>query len=245
MSLVSKILAAVGICMACLFTTSPALAIPSLPASYYGMVKINDANVPDGTLIQALISGQVFAEVQTQTYQGDSVYTLDIPGDDPDTTVMEGGQDNDTIIFTIGGLEAVQTSPWKSGTNINLDLGVSTSATMQPPQETTTPMPAWTATSDRTQAATTPTARFTTTASTGNKTQETPGKSTSMIGFGTPGLTDQPTINKPSPTISSATDPEDTSSSFSKTIVVSLIIVGSILSAILWFLFFRKPKVWK
>ena len=61
-----------------LFITIPALAIPPLPSSFYGTVKVNNANVPDGTVIQAVIGGQVYAEGFTQTYQGNSVYALDV-----------------------------------------------------------------------------------------------------------------------------------------------------------------------
>jgi hypothetical protein len=53
-----------------LFIAIPVLAFPSLPSSFYGTVKVNAANVPDGTVIEALIGGQVYAEGFTQTYQG-------------------------------------------------------------------------------------------------------------------------------------------------------------------------------
>ncbi len=73
-----------------LFVATPVLAIPPLPSSFYGSVKVNNANVPDGTVIQALIGGQVYAEGYTQTYQGNSVYALDVRGDDSGTTTVDG-----------------------------------------------------------------------------------------------------------------------------------------------------------
>ena len=76
------IIALLGIGPLSLLITRPVLAFPSLPSSFYGTVKVNDANVPDGTLVQALINGKMIIENQTQTYQGDLLYSLDIPGHD-------------------------------------------------------------------------------------------------------------------------------------------------------------------
>ncbi len=114
-----------GIFLISLFLTTPAMAFPPLPSSFYGTVKVNAASVPDGTLVQALINGKVYAEGKTITYQGDSVYTLDVLGDDTDTSVVDGGRDGDKIIFTIAGQVAEQTGTWKGGTNVVLNLSVS------------------------------------------------------------------------------------------------------------------------
>src|SRR5512137_2051784 len=92
-----------------LFITLPALAVPPIPSSFYGTVKVNGANVPDGTVVQALIDGNVYAEALTQTYQADSVYSLNVLGDDTDTTVKDGGRQGDIVQFTIGGVLASQT----------------------------------------------------------------------------------------------------------------------------------------
>lgn len=131
--------------IASLFIASPALAIPPLPSSFYGNVKVNSANVPDGTLIQALIGGQVYAEGYTQTYQGNSVYALDVRGDDSGTATVDGGREADTIQFKIGGVLADQTAVWHAATNVNLNLSASTSAPILTPQATPTPVPTQTA----------------------------------------------------------------------------------------------------
>jgi hypothetical protein len=124
-----------------LLAASPVLAFPPLPSSFYGTVKVNDLNVPDDTLVQASIGEKVVAEVHTQTYQGDSVYSLDVPGDDTDTLKIEGGKDGDTIMFIIGGIVADQTGIWKSGTLTSLDLNASSTATLLPAEDTHTPVP--------------------------------------------------------------------------------------------------------
>jgi hypothetical protein len=133
------------IIMMSLFITTPVLAIPSLPSSFYGTVKVNDANVPDGTAIQALIGGQVYGQGVTQTYQGDSVYVLDVPGDNTDTAAQDGGREGDTIQFKIGGVPAKQTAVWHVGTNTNLNLTASSSGTINTPAPTSSPVPTQTA----------------------------------------------------------------------------------------------------
>ncbi len=123
-----------------LFIT-PVLAVPLMPSSFYGMVKVNDQNVPDGTVIRALIDGEVYAEGYSLTYEGDSVYTLDVPSDDSDTTQVDGGRENDPVQFEIGGVLSDQTGNWESGTNVNLDLTASTDEDLTEPYPTPTPVP--------------------------------------------------------------------------------------------------------
>jgi hypothetical protein len=128
-----------------LFMTIPVMAIPTLPSSFYGTIKVNGENVPDGTLVQALINDQVAAQVTSQTYQTDSVYALDIPGDDSDTVVQDGGRENDPIKFKIGGALAEQTGTWKGATNVNLNLSATVVGGIVPQQSTASPIPTQTA----------------------------------------------------------------------------------------------------
>ena len=128
-----------------LLVTNRSWAIPPLPSSFYGTVKVNSQKVPDGTIVRALIGGQIFAETLTQTYQGESVYALDIPGDDLATTQKDGGRENETIQFEVGGAQAGQAGKWKSGTNVNLNLTAAASAPITKPQATIIPIPSQTA----------------------------------------------------------------------------------------------------
>jgi hypothetical protein len=129
------------ICLISLFVTVPVFAVPGLPSSFYGEVKVNNKNVPDGTVIQAFIDGQAYAEGQTLTYQGASVYTLDVPADDLETTSLEGGVEGDLVYFEIGGVLAEQTGVWHAGTNENLDLSTTTTDQIAEPQATHSPVP--------------------------------------------------------------------------------------------------------
>ena len=131
-------------CLANLFIVVPALAMPPLPSSFYGTVKFNNTSVPDGTLIQALIDGQVFGEAYTQTYQGASVYALDVRGDDTATTEREGGREGEAIQFKIGNVLAAQTGTWHSGVNANLNLTALSSTPLVTPLPTQTRPPSQT-----------------------------------------------------------------------------------------------------
>jgi hypothetical protein len=100
-----------------LLTIAPAvLALPPLPSSFYGTVKVDGANVPLGTIVSAWINGVWYADPAT-------------PG------TIEGGVEGDTVVFHIGGLEADETGTWHSGTNVQLNLTASTSV---PPRITVT-----------------------------------------------------------------------------------------------------------
>ena len=76
-------------------------AVPPLPSSFYGTVKLDGANVPDGTVVSAWIRGVKYTETQTLTYLGDSVYAVRVPGDDLETPEVEGGVEGDTIILSL------------------------------------------------------------------------------------------------------------------------------------------------
>ncbi len=129
------------ILLALLMPSGRVQAIPQLPSSVYGTVQLNNAPVPDGTLIQAIIGGQVVAYRGSQTYQGNSVYGLDIPSDNPETALVDGGKEGDTIQFKIGGILAAQTGTWHSATNVEINLSAISVNTPLPPQPTVTPLP--------------------------------------------------------------------------------------------------------
>ena len=108
------------VCTAIFANHSSTLAIPALPSSFYGTVKLNNANVLDGIVVQAFIGERMIAQGYTQTYQGDSVYSLDLPADNTDTPIIDGGREGDTIAFKVGGIMAHETGTWHSATNEQL-----------------------------------------------------------------------------------------------------------------------------
>ena len=98
------------------------MAVPPLPSSFYGTVKVNGENVAFGTVVSAWIGGVKYAEDGTSFYAGDSNYGLQVPGDDPGTLGKDGGVEGETIVFRIGNLTADQTAIWHSGPNVHRDL---------------------------------------------------------------------------------------------------------------------------
>lgn len=122
------------ICAALFLEPSSVLAFPALPSSFYGTVKLNNANLPDGTVVQAFSGDSMIAQAYSQTYQGASVYALNVPGDNTDTPVIDGGREGDRITFKVGGILANVTGTWHSATNSELNLTVSSTSTPWAPQ---------------------------------------------------------------------------------------------------------------
>ena len=119
------------VCLISMARAGQVKAVPPLPSSFYGTVQVNGQDTPDGTLVRALIDGQMFASGATQTFEGKSVYFLDIPGDDTGTDLKDGGLDQETIQFEVGGALADQEGTWISGTNVALNLTVTMTALVE------------------------------------------------------------------------------------------------------------------
>lgn len=110
--------------LALALTVTQVWALPPLPVTFYGLVQENGDDVPDGTIVSASIGGTTYAQTSTQTYQGSSVYTLIVPGDDPTTAGIEGGVDGDLVTFIVAGEPMGQVAVWHAGDSVQLDLGV-------------------------------------------------------------------------------------------------------------------------
>lgn len=119
--------------MAAFSPTMSVFAAPPLPSSFWGTVQVDGNNVPAGTVITLFINGVEYTQTTTQYWYGNSVYSLDITGDDTGTLdITEGGRANDALTFSIAGLSANQSSVWKSGVSTRLDL---TALTTAPPEQ--------------------------------------------------------------------------------------------------------------
>ena len=106
-----------------LVNTSAAFAMPPLPSSFYGTVQLDGEDAAAGTTITAWIDDVEYASTQVIEYGGKSVYSLDIAGDDSETSgKTEGGTSGAVVVFKIGDLTATQTGTWHSGTNVELNL---------------------------------------------------------------------------------------------------------------------------
>ena len=108
---------------------STAGAVPPIPSSFWGSVKMNGVNLPAGTILKAAINGEEYASAIVGILGGESVYSLDVPGDEAATAgVIEGGTAGQTINFIWESTAANETSAWASGTNVNLDLSFTLTA---------------------------------------------------------------------------------------------------------------------
>ena len=138
MKMKKKAILGILVFLGLLFLPARVFAIPMLPSSFYGTVTYNGENVPDGTLVEALVNDQVAAQGYCFTYEEKSIYSLNVGGDDPATPAQEGGREGDMIAFLVGGLPADQTGIWRSGTNVELNLAVISSLPLGSPQATPT-----------------------------------------------------------------------------------------------------------
>ena len=216
--------------------TRPALAFPPLPSSFYGTVKINNSNAPDGTWIKALINGHVFAETQTITYQGDSVYSLDVPGDDSSTSVVEGGREGDSLVFIIGGPTASQAGRWTSGTNTKFNLSLFT----QLPDATSTPSVTPTETTLEVQPAASPTDEAQSNATNTSNMESRPASSLETV---VPESTVPAEMVQSILTVLPASNPKyDSSDSMAVMLTIGIIVILVALLIVVWPIIVRRSK---
>jgi len=106
-----------------LTNTRPALALPPMPSSFWGTVRIGGASVPLPGTVKARINGVQYAFTGVIESSGQTYYSLDVPGDDPATAgVIEGGVSGDMVVFYVNDQVADQSASWVGSTNVHLNL---------------------------------------------------------------------------------------------------------------------------
>lgn len=103
------------------------------PCRFYGTVQLDGYDVPDGTVITAIIEGVPYSTTTPEAAYGSSTYVLKI---EPSAGAFYnyGTQ----IYFKIDDHVAKETATWESGSNIELNL---TASTAPPPTPTPLPTP--------------------------------------------------------------------------------------------------------
>lgn len=103
------------------------------PCRFYGAVQIDGYDVPDGTVITAIIEGVTYSTITPEAAYGPSTYVLKI---EPSSGAFYnyGTQ----IYFKIDDHVAKETATWESGNNTELNL---TASTAPPPTPTPSPTP--------------------------------------------------------------------------------------------------------
>jgi uncharacterized repeat protein (TIGR01451 family) len=96
---------------------------PPRPSSFFGRVTIGGTkDIPPGTRVSAWIGGIRYAEAFSLLADGQSVYRLDLPGDNENTPAVEGGRPGQTVTFRVAGVQVPQTATWQDGLYQQLDL---------------------------------------------------------------------------------------------------------------------------
>ena len=99
--------------------------LPPIPDSVYGMVRVNNLFVPAGTLVSAWCSGTKVTETSAVDNNGETWYSLGIPGDDPATPAKDGCSTGEIVSFKIWSDTADQQKTWISGSDpTQLDLSL-------------------------------------------------------------------------------------------------------------------------
>jgi len=113
-------------------------AVPPVPATFSGTVRLDGAAPGGGVNVTASIGGLSWS---TTTFQaaGDTWYQIDVPGDDADNPGKDGGEPGDTITFRVGGYNASPSGSWSSGDHLNHNLSASSPPTPTPITPTSTP----------------------------------------------------------------------------------------------------------
>lgn len=97
---------------------------PPLPATFWGAVTLRGAPVAAGLPISATIGGVAYGWTTTQPVDGQSLYGLDVPADDPATPAIEGGRSGEVVAFFVAGQPATPTGNWQGGRSQRLDLAI-------------------------------------------------------------------------------------------------------------------------
>ena len=122
--------------LALLIMSGTASADDALTCRFAGTASIDDAEVPDGTVVAAIIGDRVYATV-TPTGYGTSTYSIDIQ--------PENGEhlpDGTEVTFTIDGHTAEQKGYITKGETIRIDLSAWSSPRASPtPAAPATPTP--------------------------------------------------------------------------------------------------------
>lgn len=103
---------------------APQSSPPPLPASFYGILQADTAASPPSDLaVSASINEIQYAATAVIAHEGQRVYALKVPADNPATEEIEGGRPGDTVTFLVNG-RAAATAPWQGGTNTQVDLAL-------------------------------------------------------------------------------------------------------------------------
>jgi hypothetical protein len=84
------------------------------PATYYGVVEGNDTFTPTADMpVVARVDGQVCSEGRTQEVDGQVIYVVDVPAEEPGYAAGCGALGR-SITFEVGEQQLSTTVPWNN-----------------------------------------------------------------------------------------------------------------------------------
>ena len=131
-----KVLILISVVILLLYPIIASAQGPALPCRFHGTVQLDNATVPDDTIITAIIGADTYT-TSTPSVYGNSTYAITIvpPGN---VTYTDGTP----VTFLIGDHYAMEMGTWETGLNLVLNLTASSTAAPTPspmPSETPTP----------------------------------------------------------------------------------------------------------
>ncbi len=104
--------------------SAPQSSPPPLPSTFYGILQADSAvSSTPGLVVSAYINETPYATTAIIAHEGQWVYSLKVPADNPATEEIEGGRPGDMVSFLVDG-RLVATAPWQSGSNTQVDLTI-------------------------------------------------------------------------------------------------------------------------
>jgi len=116
-----------------------AMAVPGIPSDFYGTVTIDGAPAPAGTVVDAYIGAELFAQFTVTT--AGSYGLMPVTGDDPDTSGKEGGVNGESVTFRVDNAIVSQTGTWAQGQSVEVNLVRGSRSPDSSSSSTSTPEP--------------------------------------------------------------------------------------------------------
>lgn len=113
--------------------SSQTITVPleSLPATYYGRITFEAQSIATGITVTAFISDTPIASAQVVSYEGQSVFVMDILADNQNTQQLEGGHKDQIVTFQVGCTKEEFMASWRpaQAQEINVALTASPKCT--------------------------------------------------------------------------------------------------------------------
>jgi hypothetical protein len=91
------------------------MPVEAFPTTFYGTIQHSGHPGPANVQVTGQVDNQAIAQTKSFAFNGESVYVLDVPADDQETEMIEGGRTGQSISFQVAGRTVGQTGIWQPG----------------------------------------------------------------------------------------------------------------------------------